>query len=391
LTETVWALASENPPVVPDRVVVLTTTTGRQALESALFVPASSAWDRLRRALAARGLPVQGRLRFGLAADCVRLFPTASGSGDLDDIATSADNAAAADFMLRELRAWTEQPGTRVLASIAGGRKTMGALLLSCMGLLGRSQDRVLHVLVNPPFDSALEPPFLFPESGLCHKPKDGTPIPSESARIELIDVPFVRMRGWYEDKFRTAPPSYADLVAAVQRESPPPEKPPTLTLDCAKGVLLVDGSDPVRLTPVEFAAVLLQVQGVWRHAEIAERLLKLKTARLGKDAPAWRHDFQASTRYLNGEEELMDIQAAIEALRKTLSSARAKLAKNLLLAPHVERLLPKRQAATEYFQIKISNLKSEIPRKDSWHRTNPSKTSPSGTPPSSSQCACSS
>jgi CRISPR-associated protein (TIGR02584 family) len=86
-----------------------------------------------------------------MATDHVRLLPTSDGSADLQDIVTSEDSLSAADFIMRSLRKITEDPTTRVIASIAGGRKTMAAILASCMVLLGRSQDRLCHVLVNPP------------------------------------------------------------------------------------------------------------------------------------------------------------------------------------------------------------------------------------------------
>ena len=108
LTETVWALARETPPVIPHHVVVLTTTQGRVALERELFSGGETCGGkRLCAALVRAGIPTEGRLAFGLAADHVRLFPHPSGRNDLADIATTADNEAAADFILRELRAFT--------------------------------------------------------------------------------------------------------------------------------------------------------------------------------------------------------------------------------------------------------------------------------------------
>ena len=58
LTETVWALAKETPPVIPDRVVVITTTQGRAAIEQNLFRPSKDfggqcVWDAFRARLAA--------------------------------------------------------------------------------------------------------------------------------------------------------------------------------------------------------------------------------------------------------------------------------------------------------------------------------------------------
>src|SRR5437867_6362232 len=39
LTETVWALAQEEPPRIPNRVLVITTAAGRQCIEKELFSP----------------------------------------------------------------------------------------------------------------------------------------------------------------------------------------------------------------------------------------------------------------------------------------------------------------------------------------------------------------
>ena len=37
LTETVWALAHENPPILPDRIGVITTRPGRDKIKKILF------------------------------------------------------------------------------------------------------------------------------------------------------------------------------------------------------------------------------------------------------------------------------------------------------------------------------------------------------------------
>ena len=44
LTETVWALAHQEKPVVPDEVVVITTKSGKDALRKAIMSEASSVW-----------------------------------------------------------------------------------------------------------------------------------------------------------------------------------------------------------------------------------------------------------------------------------------------------------------------------------------------------------
>ncbi len=177
----------------------------------------------------------------------------------------------------------------------------------------------------------------------------------SESARIELIDVPFVRMRGWYEDKFRSAPPRYTELVSAVQRQSPPPEPPPRITVDRSEGLLLIEGADTVRLSPCEFAAICLQLAGVSNHAEMAERLLALKECRLPEPRLVWVDEFQASNRYFTDDGDLLGAAEAVEALRRTLSSARRKISPHPAIGRFVDILLPKREAATSYRNVRFS------------------------------------
>ena len=358
LTETVWALTQEKDPVIPDRIVVLTTTIGRQTLARNLF-GRDRGWERLVATLVEEGHQVDGKLRFGLASDHVRLFPAHSGDSDLADLVTSADNLAAADFILRELRSFTENPGTRVLASIAGGRKTMSALLMSCMSLLGRKQDRVLHVLVTPPFDTPLDPPFLFPEDGIIHRPRDGEGHQSTGAAIDLIDVPFVRMRGWYEGAFKTVPPGYAALVAGVQRKAPPAAVRPAITFNRSKGTLLIEGTPAVALSAPEAAVLSLQFGGVANHSDMTTRLLLLKKASFPTQSPGWLYDFQESSRFDprrdSREEKPLSHDEAIATTRRILSGIRKKLRGCAPLAPFLPELLPTQEAETTYSKLRLT------------------------------------
>ena len=72
LTETVWALAQETPPVIPDTVIVLTTVTGRAQLEKQLF-GTDAAWDQLRRTLLGKQADSDPRLDFDLTPDRVKV------------------------------------------------------------------------------------------------------------------------------------------------------------------------------------------------------------------------------------------------------------------------------------------------------------------------------
>jgi len=355
LTETVWALAHEKSPTLPDKIVVLTTTTGKVCLEREMFIAAKglpSGWQRLVSSLSEEGFDVEGKLQFGLADYHIRLFPSKNRMRNVEDITSFEDNAAAADMILDTLRGFTEQPNTRVLASIAGGRKTMGALMMSCMSLLGREQDRVLHVLVNPPFDSPLSPPFLFPEIKVKYQTRDGKVV-KEKPKVDLVDVPFVRMRGWYESIFKSPPPSYLALVNGIQKEMPLATNYPELCFDCSTGVLGVVKKANVELSPMEFVVTLLLQRGISSLESLTQALASINPAITAK-IPDWIVQLMESSRFKS--KDLMDIS-------KVLSSARAKVARHPCLKECAEALIPKRGKPSVYPAKRIQYKQLELLR----------------------------
>lgn len=219
LTETVWALAHENPQVVPDRVVVVTTISGRQAIERELLTATSqeapTIWQELRLAILGPDAGQQERLILEPPRLVEAPNPRTGQTDWLEDLRTPAENNAAADFLLSELRRWTEIPGSRLIVSIAGGRKTMGALLYACVSLLGRETDRLTHVLVNEPFDDPrLKPKFYFPRQKHQQlQSAEGRPCQAAEAGIDLADIPFVPFRNLFERDLVRKPSSFIELV----------------------------------------------------------------------------------------------------------------------------------------------------------------------------------
>ena len=101
MTETVWALAHQAEPVVPDEIVVITTKSGKDAFRSAIMAGTSSVWSRLKNALTKEKIAIDGKLVFGDTS--IRVIPDADGN-EASDLRTGADNMRAADFILGELR-----------------------------------------------------------------------------------------------------------------------------------------------------------------------------------------------------------------------------------------------------------------------------------------------
>ena len=218
LTNAVWALAHGEKPVVPDEIVVFITKNGKTLLKKELFD--GGVWADMLKSLAREGIDIEGKLIFGETS--IRSIPDVRGN-EIDDLRTGDDNLRAADFMLGELRKYTEDNGTELHVSIAGGRKTMSALLFSCMSLLGREQDKVYHILLPPAIECGVTPTFYYPKRGTTYTARvTGKKYKAKDLQCELFEVPFVRMRGWYQEKFKEIPPSYRTLISRVQEVAPP-------------------------------------------------------------------------------------------------------------------------------------------------------------------------
>lgn len=336
LTETVWELAHLSVPVIPDEVAVIATESGRKVAMASLLSGENGVWKRLLAALRGEGIDIDGRLVFGSTS--IRVIPDTSGA-EMEDLRTGDDNLRAADFMLGELRKYTETPDTVVLCSIAGGRKTMSALLFSCMTLLGRECDKVYHVLLPPGFEQGAEPPFFFPEPGVTYTTRaSGERIKADNVRSELFEVPFVRMRGWYQEKFKTIPPSYRTLVSKVQSSAPPAVVWPEIEIDAWNGWMTLNGHKVAMSRPC-FALLVLLASGC--HArELHRRLLALHEAN-GKNVVKcdWLSTFQEGSLFSN-EAYAEDLTKTMSNLRKSLSAAGFA---------DVESLVPKRGAAVTF------------------------------------------
>ena len=82
LTETVWALAHQEQPVVPDEIVVITTKSGKEALRTAVMSGAPSVWERLKAALRKEKIAIDGKLVFGDTS--IRVMPDEKGNEIVD-------------------------------------------------------------------------------------------------------------------------------------------------------------------------------------------------------------------------------------------------------------------------------------------------------------------
>lgn len=185
VTETVWALAQPSRAWRPDRILLATTASGarlyRDGNEGREIAPLLGEEGRLAALWAV--------LWPGAPMPEVKTLVANRGGEPLPDLRSAEEVNQFAELLLAEVAAITaEEPGELHL-SLAGGRKTMSFIAGQVMSLLGRPQDVLSHVLVEP---ATLErqPGFWWPG--------DGSP-GSGDAQVLLHEVPYLRARAWVE------------------------------------------------------------------------------------------------------------------------------------------------------------------------------------------------
>lgn len=263
LTETIWALYQEKPEYLPDEVIALSTTEGIDKLKKAMETPTTggnTVWSDLKRAV--------GREK--MRKD-VRVFKDPDKEQELTDIITSHDQELVADLLLKEVRALKNPmlEECRIVASIAGGRKSMSALMYAVMSLAGDSGDIITHVLAPEVVTKC--PDFFYPgqvKQYLVNR--DGEPITAKEVQVELAQIPFVPLRSLVGEKqLGKAAGSFETLVKRARKELDfvKPEGI-SIRLSTKETVALING-EPLRLQPDTYLMLSLMVR---QRIQIAEK-----------------------------------------------------------------------------------------------------------------------
>jgi CRISPR-associated protein (TIGR02584 family) len=231
LTETIWKLHEMGS--LPAEVIVLTTSHGKSEMTKQLFD--SGVWDAMcgHMGISTRDIEFPTRNIHVLKNEDETLS---------DDLRTYDDCMRFGDLVMEVLRKTCSDQSKTVYVSIAGGRKTMGAQLMSAMQVIGREQDKIFHVLVDDRFETA---GFYYPaQAQQMIEGRKGT-VTASDAEIELFEVPFIPI-GEYSGvrpAFGQSFQSYreqvmADLYAKTFR----------LTLDPARRVVYIGENQSVEL-----------------------------------------------------------------------------------------------------------------------------------------------
>lgn len=190
ITEAAWELCA-NPGYGYDidRVEIWTTApkhkfAGQGKLEAFL---SGGLWAELQRALKSHG--AAGSLP-DLRPEDIHVLGAAG--APLEDIRSHEDNEVMIEQICERVRQIKEEEGpVRLLASLAGGRKTMSAALQTACELYAGGGDKLLHVLLHPDVEAHMrEHEFKFPTPAWQQR----TGLAPEDM-IDLYEVKFPRLR----------------------------------------------------------------------------------------------------------------------------------------------------------------------------------------------------
>jgi CRISPR-associated protein Csx14 len=234
ITETIYGLIHQKPPVYPDEVYILTTRIGEEIIKKDLIN--SGIFGEFCR---------EFKLREEiLNKDSIIVIKDHTGK-PLSDIKEMRDNESIGDFIARFIKDRAGDDRARLHCSLAGGRKTMSFYMGAALQLFGRPWDRLYHVLVTPEFES--NPEFFYkPKKNRTFK-KDGKTLHTRDAEIYLADLPFIRL----SNKISLRGKDFKELVEEGQREIDIATIQPELKVNLYERAIYI-GDELIEIIPIQ-------------------------------------------------------------------------------------------------------------------------------------------
>lgn len=238
ITETIYALAMQNPPVYADELHIITHSHGKQ-----LIIQKLGKDGVLQQLCSEYAIP-----RLSLS-DANFLVITDQDGNELSDIRTVADNEQAGDQIAAFLRTKAAEPSVRLHCSLSGGRKTMTHYMGIAFQLFARQWDRLYHVMVAPEFEKVEQ--FFYPPKQpqqLNVKNRTGEVIINTAdANVSLVQLPMIYLR----DKVPSQATTIREIVAEGQKEIDMAATQRPVRVNLAERTLYI-GDTLIDLSPIQ-------------------------------------------------------------------------------------------------------------------------------------------
>lgn len=275
ITETLYVLTQQRGEFV-DEIFAITTLKGYEKTRQTLLDPKTGKFWQFCKDFAIDSQKIN------FSENNIFLLKASDGN-TLSDIRFIEDNQVAANQICEIVSQLTKDLNSKLHASVAGGRKSMGILLTAAMQLFGRPQDELSHVLVNEEFETNSEFYYIPPiAQELEVKDFQGNKIKSIStkdARIDLADIPFIRLRGVISSWLNQSGVNYSEFVKKAQEDLDLLQSVNELRLDLQHYTVTVENRSAI-LTPREFFIYLF-------FAQLRQKKRKDSFIALSKIAPS--------------------------------------------------------------------------------------------------------
>ena len=262
LTETLYALCVDNKIPVQE-IWAVSTQEGRQAAMEKLLNKAHGQFYQLQK-----DYPQHcGRVRFSAE----HILVAQDGLLPLADIRNRQDSETFLELILRVLWEKTSDAKTVLHCSLAGGRKTMSTYMALVMQMLGREQDKLYHVLLTPP-EAENHADFYYPTPGSRRlKLRNGSIINSARVKVELVEIPYVRLREKLPIELLDQRASVVELLQWAREQISALPQIPTLRL-FPKRCLVCIGQHEIVLPPIQFCLYWHFAERSWKRSRKVPR-----------------------------------------------------------------------------------------------------------------------
>jgi len=232
ITETVFELHRQGRK--PSEVHIVTTEVGRLFAESLLLGVehtnplhggaidnAANRWDTFCHEILNMDVDERG------AVPITFHVPETEEGHNLMDIRRRGDDGRFANLCYRLVERLTRPEAQPLIGSIAGGRKTMSAHLMTAFGVYARPDDRLTHILAD---GAENDPSFFYPTPGAA----------GYGHMLDLVTVRFPRLNLLLkEDLIDGLPEDRRDLNGIIDALSPhlaSAQRPDTIELQLSSG-----------------------------------------------------------------------------------------------------------------------------------------------------------